>query len=188
MFWDLTPCCLVEICLIFGITCRFHRTVEMETPRCYETSGVLYQTTRRHIDDSTSHSVGRGVWAGLRWLRKWSGGGLTSWRQGIKGRKFLEFLSSCWLPAGQGRGSMPAALLQQDVYGTVVIICATCYNTKKSLIKHITTFQFCVVVILIKLIVATFYRKFLTIEAEVQVTVGESLHTQVADNLRPLLP
>ena len=38
--------------------------------------GVPYQTTRHHID-SVSHSVGRGVWAGLRW----SGGGLSSWHR-----------------------------------------------------------------------------------------------------------
>jgi len=129
VFWYLTSCCLVEICLLFGKTHCFHRTAEMETPRCSETSGVLYQTTRRHID-SFSHSVGRGVWTGLRW----SGGGLSSWRQWTNGREFLESLSSCWLPAGQGRGSPPAALLQQDVYGTVVIICATWYNTKKRVI------------------------------------------------------
>jgi hypothetical protein len=62
--------------------------------------------------------VGRGVWAGLRR----SGGGLSSWRQWTKGREFMEFLSSCWLPAGQGKGSMPAALLPQDVYAKKRVI------------------------------------------------------------------
>lgn len=45
-------------------------------------------------------------------------------RHEVMALEFLEFLSSCWLPAGQGRGSTAAALLQYDVYSTVLIICA----------------------------------------------------------------
>jgi len=45
VFWDLTPCCLVEICLLFRRTRCFHPTAEVEIPRCYETSGFR---TRLH--------------------------------------------------------------------------------------------------------------------------------------------
>jgi hypothetical protein len=53
VFWDVTPCCLVEMYRHFGITYFLHLRVikvglNMEEVRYTETSLNLYQTTWRH--------------------------------------------------------------------------------------------------------------------------------------------
>ena len=78
MVWHLTPCCLVEVFQLFGRIRCYHRTAKMEKPPYSETSEGMCQATRRHIRyDSVPDSLGKGMWAGLRWLRMWSGGGLS---------------------------------------------------------------------------------------------------------------
>jgi hypothetical protein len=40
IFWDITPCCLVDVCLVYSLT------LKMEAARFSETSVNFYQTTR----------------------------------------------------------------------------------------------------------------------------------------------